>query len=586
MNAARLMFSASLYIIVCSARNRIRVRLRRLREPRYLFGAIAGVAYFYFAFFSRVRAGRAGRRRRTAPMPSPDVMAALTASGPAAAGLLLMVVTTAFSALPVTSSLLVFSDAEIQFLFPAPVSRRQLLLHRMMRSQLGILFGIIVFSVIFPSASGYARLQTGISLWLLFATWRVYFAGISLARTRLTDRAASARRTAWTPMLVLVAALAVVAISVARAFATRPVESAQDVLSRLSEVAAIPVVRILLFPFVALVRPFFAEWPWPFVLALGPAALVLAVTIVWVLRTDEGFEEAATQASARQAAARQARIAPAPTARAVGWTLALSGPTEGLFLWKNAVQIARATTGLTLIRYAVPLALIVVSMSTSVMASRNAVGLAMALCSIAIYIAAFTVMLGPQIMRTDLRDDLRHLELLKTWPLRASAVIRGEMLFPGAVLTAIAWLALTCAAILSAAGFPRLSLAWRMSGALSALLLTPALVFAQLMVHNAAAVLFPAWVPLGTSRPRGVDAMGQRLILFGAVLLTLAVMMAPGLIVSAILWFAFYRFIGAAVLIPGAVICLVMVAAEVLTATEALGPAFERLDVTSIERVE
>src|SRR5213594_253385 len=38
----KLMLSASLYIIFCSARNRIRVRLRRLREPQYLFGAIAG----------------------------------------------------------------------------------------------------------------------------------------------------------------------------------------------------------------------------------------------------------------------------------------------------------------------------------------------------------------------------------------------------------------------------------------------------------------------------------------------------------------------------------------------------------------
>jgi hypothetical protein len=116
--------------------------------------------------------------------------------------------------------------------------------------------------------------------------------------------------------------------------------------------------------------------------------------------------------------------------------------------------------------------------------------------------------------------------------------------------------------------------------------MAPALVFAQLTVHNAAAVLFPAWVPLGNTRPRGLDAMGQRLILLGAVLLTLVLMLAPGLIVGAILWFAFYRFIGPAVLIPGAAICLAIVGLEVLAATEALGPAFEKLDVTSIERVE
>jgi len=578
------MFSASLYIIICSARNRIRMRLRRLREPRYLFGAIAGAAYFYFAIFARTR-GRTGGRRRPGATPPADLLAALAAAGPPAAGLVLMVVTTVLSALPVTSSLLVFSDAEMQFLFPAPVSRRQLLLHRMMRSQLGILFGVIVFSFFVPSSSSYSRLQIGVGMWLLFATWRIYFAGVSLTRTRVAAAAPSARGMAWTPVIVLAAALCIVGASLALALAGRPVENAQDALTRLSEAAASFPARMVLFPFVALVRPLFAAWPWPFVLSLGPAALVLAATIVWVLRTDEGFEEAAA-ASARQAAARQARVAPAPVSRPVPWTLALTGSTEGLFLWKNAVQVVRATTGLGLLRFAIPLTIIVVSISAGAMSATRSFGVAMALCSVAVYIAVFTVVVGPQIMRADLREDLRHLELLKTWPLRASAAIRGEMLVPGAALTGIAWLALTCAAILSAAGFPRLSVAWRLSGAAAALILAPALVFAQLTVHNAAAVLFPAWVPLGNSRPRGLDAMGQRLILLGAVLLTLVLMLAPGLIVGAVLWFAFYRFVGPAVLIPGAVICLGIVGLEVLAATEALGPAFERLDATSIERIE
>jgi len=580
------MLSASLYIIFCSARNRIRVRLRRLREPRYLFGAIAGGAYFYFTFFARMRASRAGSGRRSTSGPPPALLSALGASGPAAAGLLLMVGTAILSVLPVTSSLLVFSEAEIQFLFPAPVSRHQLLLHRMMRSQLGILFGVVIFSIFMPSTSGFTRLRTGIAMWLLFATGKIYFAGISLARTRLVAAAPSARRGAWTPVLVLIAALAIVGASLARAFLGRPVESAQDALTRLSEVAASPLMRVVLFPFVALVGPLFAPWPWPFVWALVPAAAVLAATIAWVLRTDEGFEDAASEASARQAAARKALIAPAPTARATGWTLRLTGPTEGLFLWKNAMQVVRATTGIALFRYLVPLALVAVSISAGLMSASRARGAAMTFCTIAVGIAAFTIILGPQVVRTDLRDDLRHLEVLKTWPLKPAAVIRGEMLFPGALLTSLAWLALMCATILSAAGFPQLSLGWRLSGATSALLLAPALIFAQLTVHNAAAVLFPAWVPLGNSRPRGIDAMGQRLILLGAVLLSLLVLMAPGVLVGAILWFAFYRFLGPAVLIPAAVICLGIVLMEVLTATEALGPAFERLDALSIERSE
>jgi hypothetical protein len=59
------MVIASLYILVRSTRNRIVVRLRRLREPRYLFGAVIGVAYLYFAIFGPRRA--ASRRGGAAP---------------------------------------------------------------------------------------------------------------------------------------------------------------------------------------------------------------------------------------------------------------------------------------------------------------------------------------------------------------------------------------------------------------------------------------------------------------------------------------------------------------------------------------
>ena len=39
------MLNASFYIAWCSTKNRVRVRLRRLREPRYLIGAIAGPTF-------------------------------------------------------------------------------------------------------------------------------------------------------------------------------------------------------------------------------------------------------------------------------------------------------------------------------------------------------------------------------------------------------------------------------------------------------------------------------------------------------------------------------------------------------------
>src|SRR5207302_2803135 len=87
---------------------------------------------------------------------------------------------------PSSSGLFEFSEAETQFLFPAPVSRRQLLLHRLLRSQVGMLFAALLpaFLITSPSASAglgfnaiMARLARGVGLWVLFVTLRVGFAG-------------------------------------------------------------------------------------------------------------------------------------------------------------------------------------------------------------------------------------------------------------------------------------------------------------------------------------------------------------------------------------------------------------------------
>ena len=110
--------------------------------------------------------------------------------------------------------------------------------------------------------------------------------------------------------------------------------------------------------------------------------------------------------------------------------------------------------------------------------------------------------------------------------------------------------------------------------------------FAQLTIHNAAALLFPAWVPLGQQRPRGLDAMGQRLIMLGATWLLLVISVIPGAVAGAIVWLALRAFVGAAAIVPAALVCAAAVAAEVLVATEALGPAYESLDLTAVERAE
>jgi Putative ABC exporter len=578
------MLGASLYIIVCSARNRIRVRLRRLREPRYLIGAIVGAAYIYFSFFARFRASRAGAaRRRARSTPLPESITQLLASAPAFAGLFLMVVAAGAWLFPVDSGLLDFSDAELQFLFPAPVSRRQLLIHRMLRSQIGMLFGAVIIGLASPSPLGFSRLRIAIGAWMLLVTGKLYFTGVTLARARLGSGSARMRRVAWLPVAVMLGALAVVGAAIAREVQRSVPDGPRDIVLLLGRVSQTGVSHLVLWPFMTIASPVFAEWPLPYLISVGGALLMLVVVAAWVLLSDEAFQEAVAEVAERRGhQPTKKKGAATYVVRSTGWTLAPIGRPETAFAWKAAMQSLRMVDKGSLVRIvAIGVALTIVAAS---MGQAN--GLASLLGAFSLAATVFAILLAPQVVRIDMRQDLRHLELLKTWPVKASAVVRGEMLWPGVMITACAWAMLAPAAYLSGTILTDLSLGWRVSGAAALAIVAPSLVFSQLTIHNAAALLFPAWVPLGNQRPRGLDAVGQRLIMLGGTWLMLTLSALPGAIPGAIVWFALRPFIGPAALVPAALVCTVLVGLEVLLATEAIGPAYERIDLMAVERSE
>ena len=575
------MIGASLYIIVCSARNRLRVRLRRLREPRYLVGAIVGAAYFYFTFFVRMRSRSRASRRVRGDLPLPPAFDALAAAGPSLAGLALFGVAALAWLVPIRSGLLEFSEAEVQFLLTAPVPRRQLLVHRMLRSQLGLLFTSIVAGLVTPSAAGATRVRVSIGMWVLLVTGKLYFAGVSLARARLASSVSRARRVAWAPIAILGAGLAVAAAAIVRAAVAHRPTGVFDTLIVVGDAASAGAARIVLWPFVAVVRPLFSGWPEPYLAALAASLAVLAVTTLWVLESDGAFQDAAFDVAERRATEPPAEKVPYRVG-ATAWTLKTTGRAETAFAWKAAMQTLRVIDRRTVGRMAASLLMITIA----AMAMGRANGFAATLGMFATVGSAFVVLMAPQIVRVDLRQDLRHLEVLKTWPVPPPAVVRGEMLWPGGLLTVVAWTFMAMALALSATIFSSVAVSTRVFGAAAGAVLAPALIFGQLTIHNAVALLLPAWVPQGGQRPRGLDAMGQRLIMLGGTWLLLIVMALPGALAGGILWLAFWRLVGAAALVPAAGACALVIAVEVLLATEALGPLYERLDVMAVERAE
>jgi hypothetical protein len=300
------------------------------------------------------------------------------------------------------------------------------------------------------------------------------------------------------------------------------------------------------------------------------------------LVNDGAFQDIATETTEQRRNRPQRGRGMTYRARQAGWSLAASGRPEPAFAWKSALQTFRVVDRRVILRLMVIvlwIAIVVSSLSRT--RGWSAVGGMFALTG-----AILATILGPLALRIDLRQDLQHLELLKTWPLRAAAVVRGEILWPSVMLTVVAWTCITIAFIFSRPVFPDASAALRLSVALAAVLVMPAIIAAQFTIHNAAALFFPAWMASGTQRGRGVDAIGQRLILVSGTILLLLIVVAPGLIGGGIIWLAFRPFIGFAALVPGAAVAMVIVLIEVLMGTELLGPVYERLDVLAVERTE
>ncbi|MEO8258306.1 MAG: putative ABC exporter domain-containing protein [Acidobacteriota bacterium] len=579
------MLRASLYISLCATRNRLLVRLRRLREPRYLIFALAGAAYMYFVVVRQFGAARPRRRGGTAP----DAFAgSVSATMLAAGGVALLASSAAAWVLPMRSTLFDLSEAEIHLLLPAPVTRRALLIHRLLRSQFKSLFGAFILA--FVTSPGLAapgggsigaRLLRVFAYWIVFVTFRLYFAGVTRVRARLLSTSGRARWTAWAPLAAVAAAIAIVGLAVVRSLLETPLESLPDLLPRLAAATGSGLPRVVLWPFMALIQAAFADTFGGRLAGMARALLVMIATLLWVLHSDGVFHATTGDQPDEQPVAGGATVAAG--ARAINWPLRPSGSTEGVFFWRNGMAALRSTRIAALLLLLIPLIAIGVAGATAGLSIAGAAGPAAGLSLAALAMAAAFTLFGPQGSRSDLRGDLRHLEPLKTWPVRGAAVIRGELSWPLTLLTLCAWLALACGTVFSAAAFPDVPIARRLSLCSAAFLLAPALIGAQLLVHNAAAVLLPGWVPTGTQRARGLDAAGQRLIMFGAVMIGLVAIIAPGALAGAVVALVSYRWIGVAAAVPAAAVCLTVVAVEVLLATEALGRAFDRIDLSAVE---
>lgn len=578
---------AGAFLAVASAKNRVRVAVRKLREPRYLVGA-AALGLYLFSLLSRSSfRGKSGPAPEELPGAAGFYGLGLECLGTAVGAFLIL------SAWTLGQDRLSFSftEAEASWLLSGPLSRRGIVRYKVAVGLSRTLLSALLATLIFRRGLPAAPLPLVLGTWLGFSLLWLHAAAASLVRVGWKQAGVSTSRralvgAALSGTFFLVGFLAFrqagpfPLLDWADAAAVRA-----EVVDWLRRLGAEPPLAWALVPVQAFAGAVFAP---SLAEGLKPLAILLLLCLGFllvVLLLDVPLEEAVLASAERRArldVRRRRRGLPQPRVSKTA-TLGATGRPEFALAWKNWLALRRV--------YGARLGFLLIALGLGFGTSlwgvfhrggRTDVRLWGA--GLALAFAAVTVLLGPMLFRTDLRTDLRRLDMLRTLPLSGLQVVRGELLAPALLLTATELALLALAFGLTAGtqlrSFP---LASRLGWAAGAALLLPAATAAVLVVQNAAALVFPSLlVDDEEQAPRGVEAAGTRLLNLGATLLLLLLGFLPGGVLGlAVGALAVWAGLGPLSYTLGCGAVAAVLLAEVLLALRWMGRGLERLDPTT-----
>lgn len=570
------------YLQAVSLYNNVRQRLLRLRQPKYLVGALVGGAYIYFFLFHR--AFRNGHVAPAGFAMTPEV--AGTIASLVALGLLLYVCADwIFSG---EQARLGFTEAEIDFLFPAPLTRTALIHFSLLRSQLAIFFSAFLIGLLLRRGGGFSGhpLQYVTGFWLLMSTLKLHGIAAPFTRERLLGLGLSS----W--MRRALAACVVVAIAIACWWSMRgalhwPDAAAFSDIGLLRQwfdgIVATAPLSWLLAPFHWAVGPMFATDTAGFLHALPAALAMLLLHYAWAVRAQVSFEDAsivhARKRAERTAAMREGRMGRRMPSKPRSEPFRLSGRGESwiAFLWKGLVAMGplyRLRTWL--------IACVVVTVACQWLAADPARKGVLAGIGIAIpALGAWLLFLGPMMMQHGLRRTFERMDVLKALPLRGWQVALGELATPAAVMCFTAWWLLLFGAQAIVAGQAVLTTAQLVAACIGLALLAPPLFGLMLCVPFAGMLYFPAWIVAPGSSARGVEVMGQRLVFMLGYLLTVLLAAVPAVLLGGI-GFLLGKWLGgmAVAMLAAAVGACAVFAFELACAVRLLGRRIERFDLS------
>jgi len=605
VNAPSSPLSLALFAAGRMLRNASRRKLGRLREPRYMVGFLLGAAYFTMIFLRPgSRTGRAAMSSRLQAGLPPDAGDLLLLAGAAA----LAVVTLMLWIFRKGEPALGLSEAEIQFLFPAPVSRRALLHYALLKAQLPVLFSALIITVVTGRRGSGSSLLTGAGLWLLLTATHFHNLALAFTKARWDELSKTARRaTKVAAFVATVGGLAILLASLGAALlpfasglrsgsVSPPAEFAFALRS--GPFGAVPFA--LLAPFRWILAPIFATRAQDFWFAFLQGLLLLAVLYAWVAWTAVRFEEATLAHAGKRAnlrARREAGRLEAPPSEKrrgrVPFALAPGGRPELAIVWKNLLSWNRTSLARqSVVVGSVAAAFFAASAFLTAPSGDAVAAIASMTCLATTALLALVTPLG---LRVDLRGDLEYAAVLRTWPLPAERLVLAELGAPALVAVLYCWGGIAISLAIASgraahatflgtaltppsawASFQRFDVL--VSVALTLAVFLPSLVALALVVQNASVLAFPAWFPAGRKRAVGLEQSGLRMLSFFGTSLVLALALVPAALLAGPLIFFTFRSLGFWSLPIAAAFAALPVLAEAAGGVFLLARMFERFD--------
>jgi hypothetical protein len=532
------------------ARGRVRLLTRRMRTVRGVLG-IGGTALFLVLVAGLQVWTAAGPTLRTAP-PAPET---LRATVPA-----MVVVLTLLAA--VSERGLYFSPAETGFLFPAPVSRRELLVYNLV-TRLGVqvlsALWVAVFTLRYAPhvASGLA----GVVLGFVF----IYVAAQALS---LGTTAVEAYFSPAVRRIVRAGAIGgLLLVAVSAAMRAAPGGGPGGRLRAVLDAPAVRAVSVVARPIAEL----FAATTLQGALLWGAASLAtVAAGVALVLSFDVAFAERSLAVGRRvQARLRRLRSSvPAAgddAAPATSPRFRLSAPRRllpgraGALAWRQLTELVRTPRAM-LTPLLVGGAWVVAMFGGAKAAAGDPIALQATVLSSGLILP---IVFGNP-LPFDFRRDLDRIAFLRSLPLSPWAVAAGQV-FPAALSFGV----FEMLVLLATAALTHVVPAWWIG---VAAVLVPPVAWAAAAVENLMFLLMPYRV--GSDGRAGAQFLGKALLLMMLKLLTLALLGAAG----AAAWLGVRWVTGAPWLAVVAAALAMML--PCLPLTWLVGRAFVRFDFT------